>query len=215
MRNHLSDHVRIDTEVEQPKPGRKRHKSFFVVVFGLMALASLGLFWRVRVLAADNIPIKPSYLILPPTLTPTPTNTPTPTPSPTPTNTPTPTPTPTNTPTPTPEPTATPTPQPTAFPYTSQNLEDWFTRYASEFNVDRELLRKIAACESGFNATSRNVKHDYAGMYQFARQTWINTRAAMGADTNADLRFDPEKAIRTAAFKIANGGAGAWPKCSQ
>jgi hypothetical protein len=35
----------------------------------------------------------------------------------------------------------------------------------------------------------------------------------MGLDTNPDLRKNAEEAIRTAAYKILNGGRGAWPNC--
>ncbi len=174
-------------------------------------------------------------LIPTPTATPspTPTNTPTPTPtatpSPTPTNTPTPTPTatptpkPTDTPTPTPQvtntptptPTATTTPTPTVVPAmqpSGTDLDNWFTQYANQYHVDRDLLHKIAQCESGFNTNSNN-SNMYLGMYQFGEQTWISTRTAMGADPNPALRTNAEEAIKTAAYKISQGGAGAWPNC--
>jgi hypothetical protein len=140
-------------------------------------------------------------------LTPTPSETPTPTPTDSPT--PTPTATPTSTPTATPTPTAMPTP--TLIPVSSSDLENYFSKYAGEYSVDREQLKKIAACESGFNAQSRNG--DYGGMFQFATSSWQVTRSRMNSDPNPDLRFNPEEAIRTAAFKISINGANAWPSC--
>lgn len=137
--------------------------------------------------------------------------TPTPTQMPTPEPTAVPSPTPTETPPPTP--TAMPTPEPTAVP-APVDLEGLFTRFSGEFSVDRELLKRIAACESGFNAGSHNVAHGYAGMYQFAESSWTAVRSRMGADPNPDLRFSAEESIRTAAFHIANGGQGAWPSCN-
>jgi hypothetical protein len=139
-----------------------------------------------------------------PTLTPTPTNTPTPTPTPTNTPTPSPTPLPTSTPTPTPD--LPPPPAPA-------EIDGFFTRYSGEYGVEEDKLRKIAACESGYNATSHNTTYDYAGMFQFSRPTWQSTRMQMGADPNPDLRFDAEQSIRTAAFKISRGGEAAWPSC--
>lgn len=144
--------------------------------------------------------------------TPTPTNTPTPTP----TLTPSPTPTPTYTPTPTPVPptaTPTPTPLPTRVPASPAEIDEFFQRFSQEFGVEEEILRKIAYCESGYNAQS--VNGPYGGMYQFHHSSWESTRNAMGADPNHDLRFNPEEAIRTAAFKISAGGIGAWPACSR
>lgn len=129
---------------------------------------------------------------------------PTATPTPEPTSTPTPTPT----ETPTPTPTAIPTPPPVSAPV---DLESLFSRFSGEYSVDKELLKRIAKCESGFNSESSNG--DYLGMYQFATSSWSTVRTRMNADPNPDLRKNPEEAIKTAAFHIAAGGAGAWPSC--
>lgn len=149
--------------------------------------------------------------------TPIPSGNPTPLPTftPTPTSTPTPTPTPTNTPTPTatPLPTATPTPTVYIPPAAPAEIDEFFKRYAAEFAVDENQLRKIAVCESGYNATSHNTTYDYAGMFQFSRDTWIGTRTQMSADPNPDLRFSAEESIKTAAFKISRGGQNAWRNC--
>lgn len=141
--------------------------------------------------------------------TPLPTNTP----SPTPTNTPTPTATPTNTPTPTetPSPTPTITPTPVVVTASATDIDGYFQRYSDEYHVDKELLRRIAVCESGYNSQAQNG--DYGGMFQFATQSWITVRGRMGLDTNSDLRFNPEQAIKTAAYHIANGGQASWPNC--
>lgn len=143
-----------------------------------------------------------------------PTPLPTFTPTPTPTATPTPTPTNTPTPSPTPLPTSTPTPTPERPPQPApQHMDEWFRRYSAEYGADEQLLRKIAACESGYNTSSHNTTYDYGGMYQFAHATWVSTRMQMGADPNPDLRFNGEEAIKTAAFKVSRGGAGAWANC--
>jgi len=130
-------------------------------------------------------------------------------PTPTPTSTPTPTPS----PTPTPMPTPTLTPNPIPIPLTSANLEDLFTKYANLYSVNKDLLKKIAACESGYNP---NAKYgDYIGMFQFSSGAWINSRALMGQDGNLDLRTNAEESINTAAFKISRGEISAWPNCSK
>jgi len=129
---------------------------------------------------------------------------------PTPTPTALPTPTPTNTPTPTPTPTVTLALTPTPIP-APVNLEDLFARFSEEFSVDKELLKRIAKCESSFN--SEASFRDYVGMFQFASSSWSTIRARMNADPNPDLRRNAEEAIKTAAFHIANGGVGAWPNC--
>jgi len=131
------------------------------------------------------------------TSTPTPTFTPTPTLTPTPTSTPTPTVTPT--------PTFTPTPMPeTAY-------EDYFNQYSNQYSVDKNLLKKIAYCESRMGPGASNGP--YAGLFQFTEETWRVTRAEMRKDPNPDLRFGVQESIETAAYKLSRGGENAWRNC--
>jgi len=133
------------------------------------------------------------------------------------TNTPTPTPTasltptPTLTPTPIPSPTSTPTP--TSVIITSAELENLFTKYANQYSVDKELLKKIAKCESNFNTNA--IFRDYAGLFQFAASSWISARTLMGQDSNPSLRTNADESIKTAAFKISRGELSAWPNCNK
>ena len=123
---------------------------------------------------------------------------------------PEPTPSPTSTPTPKPTPTPSPSPTPKPKPTTDQ-LEEWFTKYANEQSINKDLLKKIAWCESKYNPNATNGI--YGGMYQFSPSTWKNTRQQMNKESNPDLRFDPEAAIHAAAFRIATVGDKAWPNC--
>ena len=93
------------------------------------------------------------------------------------------------------------------------NLEALFDQYSQQYGVKKELLRKIARCESGFNP--RAVNGPYGGMFQFLTSTWQSNRRAMGLDPNPDLRFNPEEAVKTTAFKISRDGTGAWPVCGR
>lgn len=114
-------------------------------------------------------------------------------------------------------PTATPTsvtPTPTQVVVSAQEIDSYFEKYSREYNVDINLLRKIAVCESGYNTNSKS-KHGYAGMFQFSESAWRGARNRMGHDANPDLRFNPEESIKTAAFKISRDGTGAWPACSK
>lgn len=108
-----------------------------------------------------------------------------------------------------PAPTDTPLPKPTI--PVAADLDIFFAKYASEYNVDKEDLIRIAKCEAGFNSQADTGL--YAGMFQFASQTWISNRTAMGLDPNPDLRKNAEESIRTAAFMINRGNRGAWPNC--
>ncbi len=105
------------------------------------------------------------------------------------------------------DPTHTPTPMPPS------DFENYFDQYSNQYGVDKELLKKIAYCESGGNPGAHSGP--YGGMFQFSESTWIATRSDMGADTNVNLRFGAKESIETAAFKISKGGEKAWLNCIQ
>ena len=111
----------------------------------------------------------------------------------------------------TPRPTSTMTPTPNRI--SAGDLEAFFTKYAGKESVDRELLKKIAVCESGFNPAARNGI--YGGLFQFSENSWQNLRRIMNLNTDPKLRFNAEEAVKTAAYKLALNGRAAWPNCSQ
>ncbi|MEK7497460.1 MAG: transglycosylase SLT domain-containing protein [Patescibacteria group bacterium] len=132
--------------------------------------------------------------------------------SPIPTIAPTPSPKPTESPTPkpkTPSPTETPTPVPT---FTSQQIYELMDRFGAQYNVDPNVLRHIAVCESEFNPLA--VNGPYEGLYQFVSITWQNYRKKMGENPSPDLRTNAEEAIQTAAYALSLGNSGIWPNCA-
>lgn len=136
------------------------------------------------------------------------------TPSPTATVTPSPTPLPTPTPMSTSKPTPTGTPTPTPVPkpkYTSEEINGFIERFAAQYNVDPNLLRHIAICESGFNPSAYHA--GYAGLYQFGPTTWKNIRSMFGEDPDPALRYNAEEATQTAAYALHINVAGIWPNC--
>jgi len=130
------------------------------------------------------------------------------------TSTPTITPSPTATPTPIQSgPTPTPMPTPTPIIITSTTLDELFTKYSSEYSVDKELMKRIAYCESQLNPQASTSQ--YAGLYQFSESLWISTRTLMGQNSDPDLRFNAEESIRTAAFMISQNHLYIWPNCNK
>jgi len=155
---------------------------------------------------------------------------PTVTPSPEPTITPKPTSTVKPTSTATPKPTLTPTPKvssspsptpvvlsiqstpgPTPDVWSPSQLEPWFAQYAGVYGIDKNVMERIANCESHFNPNASNG--EYLGLFQFSPGTWVNYRGQMGLDSNQSLRTNSEEAIKTAAFAISKSGTGMWPSC--
>lgn len=114
-------------------------------------------------------------------------------------------------PSPLPLPSPSPSPVPPSIPVTDAQLDQWFNQYSQEYGVEEYTLKYIAYCESKMNPSA--VNGPYAGLFQFNSNTWASTRTAMAADPNADLRFNAQESIRTAAWKIAHGGQNAWPNC--
>ena len=95
------------------------------------------------------------------------------------------------------------------------DLDAVFASAAQTYGVDKNLLTKIAKCESNFHSTSVNPDGPYLGMFQYLESTWISTRKQMGADPNPSLVFDAEEAIKTSAWKIAHNGLNSWPVCGK
>jgi hypothetical protein len=149
-----------------------------------------------------NVQVKGAHILVP-VLTQTPT--PTPTQTPTPTLTPTPTATPTITPTPT-------------LIILSEYLDGLFNKYCTEYGVDsigKELLKKIANCESHFNTGVVSQNGKYAGMFQFDENTWTSVRNSMGQNPDQNLRFSADESIKTAAYMAHLGRFSSWPNCSK
>lgn len=94
------------------------------------------------------------------------------------------------------------------------HLDPLFEKYGEAYGVSAQKLKAIAFCESGFNTNARG-SGIYGGMYQYLDSTWASTRRAMGMSEDQELKYDPEEAIRTTAWKIAAGGIGAWPVCGK
>lgn len=116
-------------------------------------------------------------------------------------------------PTPSPTPLPTPTPLPSPAPVPGTQLDELFAKYATGYGVNQDLLKKIAACESGFNSQAANL--GYGGLYQYSAGTWASTRSRMNLNGEAELRFNAEESIRTAAFQLATSGPSIWPNCAK
>lgn len=95
----------------------------------------------------------------------------------------------------------------------STDYEELFDKYGKEYGVNKQVLSKIAYCESTFNPNA--VNGPYAGMFQFVTSTWVADRKSMGLDPDPNLRFNAEEAVKTTAYKISRGGIGAWPVCGK
>src|SRR3989344_1025319 len=145
------------------------------------------------------------------TVVPTPLTTPEPTVSPTPRATKKPTPTSTLSLAPTQDPTPIPIPTPTPDVWSPPGMEPLFAQYAGQYGVDKNILERLANCESHFNPNA--VSGDYLGMFQFSTSTWQTYRSHMGLDTNPSLRTNIEESIKTPSYVVSVRGTAPWPIC--
>ncbi len=101
------------------------------------------------------------------------------------------------------------------FPVAPSDFDVFFETYANQYGISSATLKIIANCESRLNPAALSKSGTYGGLFQYSAATWASTRRSMGLDENPELRFNAEEAIRTTAYKIANGGIGAWPHCGK
>ena len=74
---------------------------------------------------------------------------------------------------------------------------------------DRELLERIARCESGGDPRAVSPDGRYRGKYQFSRATW------RGLGGSGDPAKAPEaEQDRRAAALLAQSGTAPWPNCA-
>ena len=93
--------------------------------------------------------------------------------------------------------------------------ERMIVNVAQAHEIDPNQFLKIAKCENGTHEADRKnyawPQISASGMFMFTDSTWIATRKQMGfPDPNLTLKHDSVENTKTAAWKIANGGIGAW-----
>jgi len=93
----------------------------------------------------------------------------------------------------------------------TNEVEMIIEKWAEEYGIYPGMMKEIARCESGLNPSAMNGS--YGGLFQFCESTWVSTRTAMSEDANLELRFDAHEAVKTAAWKMARDGFGAWQNC--
>ena len=148
-------------------------------------------------------------LVNQPLLSPIPTANPSPSPPVSPSPTPSPTPSPS--PSPAPSPIPSPTPSSPLPSFKPEQIHGFIDQFSAQYNLDPNLLRHIAVCESGFNPLARKLT--YSGLYQFSPNTWIKYRNLLNQDPDPDLRLNAEASVQTAAYVLSVGDSYIWPSC--
>lgn len=90
----------------------------------------------------------------------------------------------------------------------SDSCFDYIDKYASKYNVDAELMKRIIKAESGGNPNAKNKNSTASGCGQFIKATWAGTLKQMQREYISP--FDVEANVEAMAWKISQGGIGAW-----
>jgi hypothetical protein len=91
------------------------------------------------------------------------------------------------------------------------SLDELFEKYGLIYGVDKNVLKKIASCESGLDPNQ--VTGIYGGLFQFSDLSWTEARGRMGKSADQNLKFNAEESIKTAAFEINYKGTSGWSDC--
>ncbi len=111
-----------------------------------------------------------------------------------------------------PTPTLPPAPRYVSQPkFTDEEINNFISRFAGQYEVDAEVLKKVAECESGSNADA--INGIYVGLFQFDSGSWRSLRDQMGEESDPNIRFNAEESVQTAAFALSNGRGSIWPNC--
>jgi soluble lytic murein transglycosylase-like protein len=93
-------------------------------------------------------------------------------------------------------------------PKINGNCYDYVGKYATKYNVDGNLMRRIIKAESGGNANAKNKTSTASGCAQFIKATWAGTLKQMQREWVSP--FDAETNVEALAWKISQGGLRAW-----
>lgn len=102
-----------------------------------------------------------------------------------------------------------PKPTPTKEPF--ETVSHLIDQYSALYGLDVNVIRYLALCESGLRSNATNGK--YVGIFQYDERTWKTLRQEMNLETNPDLRYSAEEAIKTTAYAISKGKTKLWPNC--
>ena len=85
---------------------------------------------------------------------------------------------------------------------------DYVDKYATKYNVDSNLMKRIIKAESGGNPNAKNKTSTASGCAQFIKATWAGTLKQMQREYISP--FDAETNVEAMAWKISRGGLRAW-----
>lgn len=87
-------------------------------------------------------------------------------------------------------------------------LDEWISVYSFQYNVDKELVRDIIRCESGFNSEAINtkaVRGQDIGIWQINTYYWEEELLKQGFNIH-----DPKDNLEAGFYLLSKYGSKLW-----
>lgn len=96
-------------------------------------------------------------------------------------------------------------------PKEAESCQDAIAKYSKQYEVDENLLMRIAEAESGFNHEVKNSTSTASGCFQWLTGSWNDYgKKLWGKDFYKKNVYNPDNNTELAAWVIKTEGTGPW-----
>lgn len=89
-------------------------------------------------------------------------------------------------------------------------VEEYIEKYSKKYEVDVDLAKNIAWCESNYYQYAKNASSSAEGVFQFIDGTWMYTMELMNLATTTDRKMEIPLSIEAGVFLLSEEGSYHW-----